>query len=61
MEIIGIVLLLALFILGAGFTVLFLRYLDLLRSVREINENVAKRLQSLEEKVAQLNVKKEDQ
>jgi hypothetical protein len=51
MEIIGIVLLLGLFGLGVGFVYLFLQYIDLLKSIKAINENIAGRLKALEEKI----------
>jgi len=51
MEIIGIVLLLGLFGLGGGFVYLFLQYIDLLKSIKDINENIAGRLRALEEKI----------
>jgi len=51
MEIIGIVLLLGLFGLGVGFVYLFLQYIDLLKSIKAINENIAGRLRALEEKI----------
>ena len=51
MEVIGIVLLLAVFGLGFAVTYIFSRYLNLLNMVREHNEEVLRRLQALEEKL----------
>lgn len=51
MEIIGIVLLLGLFGLGVGFVYLFLQYIDLLKAVKAITENISSRLKSLEDKL----------
>ena len=53
MEIIGIVLLLGLFALGVGFVYLFLQYIDLLKSVKSINESIAARLKNLEDKLSE--------
>jgi len=51
MEIIGIVILLGLFALGVGFVYLFLQYIELLKSVKNITETISARLQNLEEKM----------
>jgi len=51
MEIIGIVLLLGLFGLGVGFVYLFLQYIELLKAVKAITENISSRLKSLEDKL----------
>lgn len=51
MEVIGIVLLLGLFGLGVGFVYLFLQYIDLLKSIKTINENINSRLKGLEDRI----------
>ncbi len=50
MEIIGIVLLLGLFGLGLGFVYLFLQFIELLKSIKILNESINSRLQKLEER-----------
>jgi hypothetical protein len=51
MEIIGVVLLVGLFALGVGFVYLFLQYIDLLKSIKSINESISNRLKALEDRL----------
>ena len=51
MEVIGIVLLFGLFGVGLGLVYIFLRYLELLRSVEEFNQKILSQLNRLEEKL----------
>ncbi len=48
MEIIGIVLLLAMFGLGLGFVYLFLQFVELMKSIKVLTENIDARLAKLE-------------
>jgi len=59
MEIIGIILLCAVFGLGIFFVYIFLRYIELLKSVRALNQLISNRLSAIEEKLGMSSSQKE--
>jgi|GEM_PF-1764286 len=59
MEIIGIVLLCAVFGLGIIFVYFLLRYIELLKSVKALNQLISNRLTAIEEKLGMNSTQKE--